>query len=352
MLTEKNIKNILIYMLPNFCGYIMSLLLMPIMTRLLVPAEYGVIVMAGLFPTIAVGVFSLGLVGATQRNFFVYKNDPKKYNALIGPSQLLLFVMFFITIIPVFFLRKHLGLIFVGDPKYGLAVMIVYISAFFSTIVTFYLSLYQNMERAKEYAVFLVMQAAISSVTGLCYLWFLKISYMGPIFGGLTGSSIVLIILFFRFNREIKFGFDKKVFLDNVSYGLQLVPKSFTGIINRYFDKFMLINMVSLSAVGIYNIGQNIGLVIFNLHTAIWNSFQPVFYSAVFDKGRDASGPVGRLFSVFSPCCYGHSFFQRSDIFSSTSGLLSRNSGYNHFRLRLCCEYFWDIRRDHICIFK
>ena len=87
---------------------------------------------------------------------------------------------------------------------------------------------------------------------------------------------------------------------ENIKYGLQIVPKSFTGFINRFFDKYMLNNMLSLSAVGVYNIGQTVGNAMFFLMAAVWSSFQPVYYREIFDKGKDGSVSAGRIFTIFA----------------------------------------------------
>jgi O-antigen/teichoic acid export membrane protein len=103
-----------------------------------------------------------------------------------------------------------------------------------------------------------------------------------------------------HFNRNLKVIFNGRILFENIKYGLQIVPKSFTGFINRFFDKYMLNNMLPLSAVGVYNIGQTVGNAMFFLMSTVWSSFQPVYYREVFDKGHEGSVSTGRLFTVFS----------------------------------------------------
>ena len=62
----------------------------------------------------------------------------------------------------------------------------------------------------------------------------------------------------------------------------------------------MLNNMLSLSVVGIFNIGQTIGNTMFSIMSTAWSSFQPVYYREVFDKGDAGSVPIGRIFTIFS----------------------------------------------------
>ncbi|MBU0630369.1 MAG: oligosaccharide flippase family protein [Candidatus Margulisbacteria bacterium] len=299
-ISEKNIKNILIYAAPNFVGYLISVFTMPIMTRLLIPSDYGIIAMAGIFPAIALGVLTFGLSSATQRYYFEYYKDKKKLDALVISAQICLFVMFAFSIVPIYLFKDFIAERIIGSPVYGTAQFVCYLATFLAYMNNFYLLLYQNMQRAKEYAMYILMQMLITSFAGLIYIWFFKMSYMGPLYGSLTASVLVFLTLLFRFNREYVFRYDFGLLWESIKYGLQLVPQSFTGLISRFFDKYMLSSLLSLSAVGIYNIGQNIGQLLFTLMVAVWNSFQPVFFKEVFDNGPGAARSVGRMVTVFS----------------------------------------------------
>lgn len=300
MFNASRYKNIAIYLSPNLVGYAISIIMMPIMTRLLAPSDYGIVVMSGLFPAFIIGIITCGIVGATQRNYFEFRKDEADLKALLVSSQLFLYVIFLLSIVPVF---KFCGLISgvtIGSPSYGLALLVSYISVFFGTIISFYLSVHQASERAREYSFTMIAQSLITSLSSFCYVFFLKLQYMGLLYGSLTASSIILFISAIRFNKRYASGLSIRLLTENIKYGLQIVPKSFTGIINRFFDKFMLNNMLSISAVGVYNIGQNIGVMMFNVMVAIWNSFQPAFYKEIFDGGESASRQIGKMFTVFS----------------------------------------------------
>ncbi|MBI5698807.1 polysaccharide biosynthesis protein [Candidatus Saganbacteria bacterium] len=299
-ISEKNIKNILIYAAPNLVGYLISVFTMPIMTRLLIPSDYGIIAMAGIFPAIALGVLTFGLSSATQRYYFEYYKDKKKLDALMISSQLCLFFMFALSIVPIYLFKDFIAGRIIGSPVYGNAQFVCYLATFLAYMNNLYLLIYQNMQRAKEYAMYILMQMLITSFAGLIYIWFFKMAYMGPLYGSLTASVLVFLVLLFRFNREYVFRYDFGLLWESIKYGLQLVPQSFTGLISRFFDKYMLSSLLSLSAVGIYNIGQNIGQLLFTLMVAVWNSFQPVFFKEIFDNGPGAARSIGRMVTVFS----------------------------------------------------
>ncbi len=299
-LTEKNIRNIFIYAAPRFIGYGLNLLSLPILTRILTPEDFGIVVLSGVFPAIAVGIFSLGVTFGAERYYFEYRKDHEKLNSLVFSSQLFLYTSLIISSVIVFSLKGIIASIITGNAIYGHAVFIAYISAYLGQIITFYLRLYQNMEKAVFHSLFTILQAAISTGMSLLLVWYFKMSYMGMIYGSLSGAFTVCLVMLFHFNKNSLFILNGKILLENIKYGLQVVPKSFTGFISKFFDKYLLNNMLSLSAVGVFNIGQTIGNTLFFLMSTVWSSFQPVYYREVFDKGKDGSVPVGRIFTIFS----------------------------------------------------
>ncbi len=297
---RKNIRNIFIYMVPKFLSYGIFLITLPILTRILTPRDFGIVALSLIFPTMVVGVFTFGLPAATQRYYFEYRTDKEKLNSLIFSSQLFLYVSLIISTLIIFFFKDFISKLTIGNSKYGMAIFISFITAYLVQIINFYLLLYQNMEKATIHSIFTIIQAIIIAITSLLLVWYFKMSYMGMIYGSFIGAIIVCGLMFFYFNKNKKFRFNIKILAKNIKYGLQIVPKTFTGFINKFFDKYMLNNMLSLSVVGVYNIGQSVGNAAFVLMGTVWSSFHPVCYKEVFDKGKDGAVSVGKMFTIFA----------------------------------------------------
>lgn len=299
-LSEKNIRNIFIYAAPKFISYGLNLITLPILTRLLTPHEFGIIALAWLFPAIAVSVFSCGITASAQRYYFEYRHHNDKFISFVFSLQVFLYVSLLASSLGVYFLKDTISGLIMGKRDFGFAVFVTFVAGYFGQIASFYLILYQNMEKAVVHSTFTVLQAFITTAAGLILVWHFKMSYMGIIYGSLLGACTVCLAMMIHFNRNLRFVFNGIILWDNIKYGLQVMPKSFSGFINRFFDKYMLNNMLSLSAVGVYNIGQTIGNALFFLMSTVWSSFQPVYYGEVFDKGQDGSVSVGRLFTMFA----------------------------------------------------
>ncbi|MFH1282532.1 MAG: oligosaccharide flippase family protein [bacterium] len=299
-LSEKNIRNIFIYTVPKFAAFGISIITLPIFTRLLTPQDYGIITMAALLPSILVGIFSCALQGSAQRFYFEYRADAEKINAFYTSLQLYLFTACVLSTIFVIFFKDFLSGIIFGSRAYGHAVLVSYIATFFNTIIQFYLIIYQNREHAKEFAFFSIFQTFVTISVSLSLVWIFKFSYIGMLYGTLSGSSIVCLALLFHFNRKVSFQFNTKILLENIRYGIQIVPKTMMGFVNRFFDKYVLNMLLSLSSVGIFSIGQNICNTVFLFMNTIWAAIQPVVYREIFDNGAEGAQKAGRLFTIYA----------------------------------------------------
>lgn len=299
-LTEKHFKNIFIYLVPRFLSYGLHLLTLPIITRILSPEDFGVMTLAMAVPAIAVSVATAGLTASVPRYYFEYRKDSKKLNALFFSTQMYLFLMLLLSSVVIYLTKDHAAKLVTGNSGYGLAVFIAFIAAYFGQINTFYLRIYQNMEKAVIHSTYVVMQVLISVSMSLLLVWYYRLSYMGMLYGSMAGALITCIVITINFNKKMRIDFSKDMLIESIKYGLQVVPKSFTGLINRFFDKYMLNAMLSMSVAGVFSIGQTITGALEAIMGNIWMSFQPVSYKEVFDKGDEASSGVGRIFTIFS----------------------------------------------------
>ena len=300
MSLRQNARAAGIYAGAKFASYGVNLLVLPILTRLLTPADFGVIALAWLFPAVAVSVFTCGLSASAQRYYFEYRNDPQKLHAFFITSQFFLFASLAVFAALIWPLQNLLAKLIMANPAYGRALYWAAIASYLSQIVNFYSIQWQNMERPGLAAGVPLVQAVLTTALGLCFVLSGQRDYMGPIYGALISPALVCCIACWHFNRGTTGRFNLSILRENIAFGLQVVPKSFSSFIPRFFDKYMLNNILSLDAVGIYNIGQSLGNSMSILMNTVWSALQPVCYREVFDNRETGAREAGKLFTVFA----------------------------------------------------
>jgi len=304
-LSDRAIRNVFIYLVPKFLTYGLGLLTLPILTRLLAPEEYGIVAMAWILPNIAVAAVTGGLGFSIPRFYFEYRTDQARLDALVCSGQLFMYAMLPVSALGVWFAREQIAQWVIGDPIYGQAVFVGYVVIYLEHIMVVYLRLYQNMEKAVKHSIAILGKAIAQAGASLLFVWGLGMNHMGLIYAALVGVGGMCFILAIDINRMFGRGFRLRDLMENMKYGMQIVPKSFTGTLNRFFDKYLLRSVLSLTVVGVYAIGQQLAGTVNYLISTIWMAFQPEAYREVFDRGEEASASVGRLLTVFATVSLG-----------------------------------------------
>lgn len=300
MNTENKIKNIFVYLTPSLLMSIAPFLTMPIITRFLTPADFGIVAMATAAPVIIVSVLTFNIHIGAERYYFQYRNDLGKLSCLIHTTVSFLILMLLVSLPAVFIIKNYFSTLLMGSPSYGHLIFITYMIAFLNIIVAFFFTIFRNMEEAKRFSFYTILRILVNISLGLILVAGARLGYMGLIWASFADTFILFSILLLRFSSRFPFGLDRGIFIDNLKYGIPLLPTNFTGYLSQIFDKLMLSRLVSFSSTGIYSIAQNISNKLFVFMTAVQSTFHPIFMKDAFDNGNKASRSIGRNFTIFT----------------------------------------------------
>lgn len=286
--------------MPSIIGSILPLLALPVITRYLTPQDFGVAALAMSTTTLVVSFLSCSIDTATQRYYFEYRKNRDDLRALINTSLSFLIVVFALSLAPVYWLSAFISQTVMGVDKYGFAVFVAYVNGCFAILVNFYLLLYRNMEKARHFSTATIAQNTINTALSLVLIVWCGYGFMGIIYGALFSSLVTFMVLFVLFYRDYPFRFERQMLMDNLKFGIPLLPNVFTGSIYQFFDKYLLSSMASLASVGVLSIAQNLSSKLFVFMTALQSTFDPLFMKDMFDRGAEGAASVGRNFTIFT----------------------------------------------------
>lgn len=300
MTTERSIRNVMIYLMPKVLGYGLIFLQIPIVTRFLSPEDFGAVALAWTVQNAVAGLSVLGLPSGAQRDYFEFRQDRKKLAGMIFSSQLFLYGALPFWTLVMWFASAPLAFGAVGDSRFAFAFFVTFLAAYLNQIIGFYLSLFQNMERAADNARCSMVQSVVAFGATLLFVCIFRWSFMGMIFGSLIGSIFGCLMCLPVFVREFRGEWNWPTLRSGILYGLQVVPKNLTSFVNRFFDKYMLNNVLSLAVVGIYNVGQSLINGLNMVFQSVQSAFQPIWYRQIFDDPVAGGKAAGRNFWIFS----------------------------------------------------
>lgn len=286
-------------MLPMVVGAILPLVTMPIFTRILLPEDYGAFALAQVYASFMSGLANFGFTIAFDRNFFEYK-EPKQLAQLFYSTIYFVLSTFTIAAIITFIFKERISGWIIGSSGHEWLLFFVFCSTAAVSVKMYFLNYFKNSQMATSYVKFAILESIFAAVFSLLYIAVFRIGVIGLALGPLTATMVVLIILNIRFIRKLPPSFNARMLLENVKLSAPLTPRIFIGVANNQFDKYILGLLGTIGGVGVYNIGQRISYMVFNIMTALQNVFGPQVYLQMFEHGEDGGRAIGKYLTPFA----------------------------------------------------
>jgi O-antigen/teichoic acid export membrane protein len=294
----KSIKNLFIYLVPSLVSAIIPIITLPIFTRILTVEDYGIYALGLVYGTFVSGIANFGLTIGYERNFFENNETKEKQAALLFSVLLFVVSAFILFGVITFFFKSELAIWIIGDVKWGDIILLSYCAVGISSLKIYYLTYFKNTNNAKLYAWYSIDETILNVAFSFVLIYFFDSGVTGLVLGQLIGSSIIFLILTFKFFRSFSFQPNLSLLKSCLNISLPLTPRIFFGVIGNQFDKYMINLLGSVGGVGVYNLGQKISYVVFNFMTAIQNVNSPHVYDLMFKKGEVGGQEIGKYLTL------------------------------------------------------
>jgi len=296
--TEKQIKNILIYILPYIVTGFLPIITLPIFTRVLTVSDYGVYALASIYAILLSGIVNFGLTAGYERNFFQYK-DKDKSSELLYSTLAFVLAAFLIAIAVTYIFKKPIARAFTGSANHSSLLFWVFLSTVTMSFKQYYLIYFKNTEKAKDFVVYTLDETLIGVVLSLFFVVYLKSGIIGLAWGQGLASIIILYFLIARFLKVMPLTFGWEVLRDSLKISLPLTPRIFMGAVSTQLNKYILNLLNTVGGVGVFSIAQKIANITFIFITSIQNVFNPHVYKKMFSSESSAGREIGQYLTPF-----------------------------------------------------
>ncbi len=249
-------------------------LLLPILTRYLTPADYGIVSMFTLLVSIFNVFTGLSVHGAINRVYFDKNINFKEY---VFNCIIILIISSSITfIMGLLFLDFISNVSSVTRNWIPLAVVV----SFFQFIIFSVLSIYQARMWAKKYSFIMLSQSLINVFFTIVLVVFLNLKWQGRI---IAQSLTIIIVGFFcvyLLKNWINMRINLNYIMHALKFGIPLIPHTIGGMLMVLTDRFIITNLLGVEKTGIYTAGLQIGSGI----TLLADAFNKAYAPWLFEK--------------------------------------------------------------------
>lgn len=254
------------------------LILLPILTRLLSPEEYGKVAIFAVVVQVLGTLTGLSVHGAVGMRYF--DRDRLDFPRYVASCLAILLAS---TAIVMVLLVAALPWLeeFTKLPGYWLVLAVLLSGSNF--VVQIQLSIWQSGKHALRFAIFRTGQALTDLVLSLLLVVVAGLGWQGRIGGvavaGLL-SAIVALIAIVRGNW-LRFPVDRGYIENALRFGIPLIPHAIGGMLIAVVDRFMISNILDVASTGIYMVALQIGLVLNLMNDALNRAYSPVLIEAL-----------------------------------------------------------------------
>ena len=270
----------LIYLLGALVNRCLTLLLLPVYTRYLRPADYGVFSVCNSIGLIVGLVATLSMESAIQ--WFHYKLGTEEFRRFLTTLWVFLLVVP-LAIIPIgMILGPWIGRrAFPAIPWFPYIQMTLWI-AYLGSVPAVVLTLLQVQQRAMAYV---LMSSVGCLVTVAAVVFFLVVRGEG-VLGGLRGqlvsgavmAAVANALMLWHCRPWTLHGLAWPELARALRFSLPYLPYSLCMWLLNVSDRWILARSVSLAEVGLYSLAYSMGMLMITLGSSLSMAFGPVYF--------------------------------------------------------------------------
>ena len=274
-------------------------LLLPLYTRYLSPADYGILELLALMLQISAILVSQGLPMAVFRSYSFQFNENKVMKAKAVNTAILYTVITAGIYSGLFIiLAENINRLLFGSKNYSDLLKIIAVTIFFQCITFVPNALLRAKLKSVQISIAQIIHLVINISLNIYFIVVLNLGVQGVIYGNFLASLILAFIIYGLIVKELSFSFSFKILKDMLSFGLPFVPAGLALFVMNGSDRFFLQKFSTTSQVGLYALGYKLSAV---LQFIIIEPFLLVWPSIYFPlaKEEDAQATLAILASIF-----------------------------------------------------
>ena len=283
---KRLLKETSLYSLGPLLARVLSLITVPIYTRILSPADYGAIDILSYTAVLVVLFVGAALDQAVAR-FYLDASDEVERKR-IASTVLIYYICAFAFLIPLIKpFARDLAHNWLHGQVAEKTVMLVFIFIWFNGIYYIANNQLKYLFLSKQVALCAIGNSLVSVALSLMFVAYYKLGVFGMFLGQVVGAGIFALVALYFGRRSYALVFHWGVLRRLLHYSLPLVPGSLAYYLMQYIDRFAIKEFISLKEVGIYGIGARLASLINLILTGFHGAWSPT----VFKSFRESEAP-------------------------------------------------------------
>jgi O-antigen/teichoic acid export membrane protein len=267
-----------IYGLGGIVSRVLAVLLLPLYTSYLSPADYGRIETLVAGAAVVVILLRMGISSAFFRFYFDSKDRAHRL-VVVRTSFWFTIGMATLGLVVVELLAGSISSVLFGTGTHADLVRAAAVGIWAQMNYEQLTSLFRVEERSVAFVLASLANIVITVGATVLLVVVLDKGPLGVLIGNFTGTLCVYVALVAYRREQLGLQFDRKLLRAMNRFGLPLVPSALALWVTNFSDRFFLVKLADAHEVGLYSIGVRIASAVVLLLTAFRTAWPAFAYS-------------------------------------------------------------------------
>jgi O-antigen/teichoic acid export membrane protein len=294
----KTAQHSVIYAIGTMLSRLTGLIMLPIYTRYLIPADYGAL---ALF-TLAIELMGI-LVGIrisqAMFRFYILEEDAAQKKVIVSTVLFTAFISSVIGAVILFFSSSYLSTILFGNSEYEYEFQLFAFTLITNAVSSVGLSYIRARRKPVFFVCVSITTLALQVALNVYFIVLLNMHVEGVVLSSLISGSIVAIFLAIHVLWGTGFCYSKKMAMKLVHYVSPLILASLGTFFVAYADKYFIRLYSNLTEVGLYALAAKVSSILGTINLSFNMAWMADRFEIVKkDNALEIYGQVFRFFSA------------------------------------------------------
>jgi len=293
------IKHTAIYSTSDLLAKAVGFFLLPIYTRYLSPADYGILELLAVTLNIIIILVQQGMQTSFFRAYsFDYKDNQEEQKSVVSTSYLYLLFSSLIFLGGISLFSRPINNLLFQSKDYTLLVRLTFLTGFFNTLSNIPFQLFRAKLQSVKFSLVSIVRFSLNLFFNVYFILKLKLGLSGVIYGNLCTAVLISILMFILIWKHLSFKISWLKLKGMLGYGLPLVPGALSFWVLTVADRYLLERLSSTTELGLYSLGIRFSGILEFLFIQPFLTTWPSIYFPLA-KEKDAQTTFSRLTTYF-----------------------------------------------------
>lgn len=295
---SKLLKNSLIYTIGNVITALSAFFLLPLYTKYLTVSDFGITNSMQIISSVLVIVSSLALERSLFRVYYDYHTEKEKRDFL-GTIFISIIGSGCAGLLLCFLASRYLNMLFSSIPFHPYYTLTIFYS-FVLSIINFTQTVAQVRQNARQFIFISITTLLVTVAANLIFILKFHEGALGYLRGVLYGGLCVIPFALYYIHSSINYTFSMVKLKSALLFSLPILPSLIAAWVLNLSDRVFIDRFYTLADVALYSLGYRIASLVIFMSSAIFMSYNPLFYNIANRKDLSVEEQKSRIYKINS----------------------------------------------------